>query len=326
MNRLCRHHRWAPLVVRRHPRHPVPGVSVCRRTRRRRSEERGEGIRLLLPPFAFFTYWVLAVVFNLRTAVVKLPPAFVCALSFPIGTNKGSAAPTLPSATGGTLLSTRTAMKSKTFHRGRAIQNTGRQVDVFIPLETAYDAIQAAHEIGRVLNANPAEPHRSSHGIQDSYRLDLHARRLSLMALMVPAIVLGLVWESCPELTGSERRLDLRWPPTLTCAIHFRQPQAIALKSARRLASDRSPGQKGVSSHSRSPPQPQPRPSPLCANSSRTPNRGRNDLVPSGSLNSDAKSPRRTPTVTRRKRVFQDQMCLCADGPDRSNTSEYSNR
>ena len=156
----------------------------------------GEGIRIVIPLFAILSYWVLALVANFRTAVVKPSGVRVSMFPFPVGTgqwvNRADVAVCY-------------ARHIVEYHRGVEIENfftagiqtgKGQQIDVYVKLKTAADALQFAHDIGRVLNANPAERPIDVRTVPRA-ATDSTFRLLGLawLAATFLAVLLGAAWE-----------------------------------------------------------------------------------------------------------------------------------
>jgi hypothetical protein len=197
LKRLRLHHHWTPwwfAAIFGVPFIPLAyavGLAVIDPARG------GEGIRIFLPLFAIFAYWILAIVFNFRTAVVDPKGIRVTLFPFPTGNGDSIKRPDIALCYTRHIIEYEDGVEIENFYTAGVETRDGRQIDIYAQLEAEGDASKAAYEIGDVLNAHPAECPIPVHTVLRT-AVDSKFARLALIwcGLMFLAIFLGIFWES----------------------------------------------------------------------------------------------------------------------------------
>jgi len=195
MSRLRQHHRWAPWWVAALfgilylPLGYAVILAIVD------PAKGGEGIRIFLPMFSIFTYWVLALVLNMRTAVVTPAGVSVRLLPFPIGNGQKIKRADIAVCYCRHIIEYEDGQEIENFHTAGVETTTGQQIDVYIPIETEAESHQAAFEIGRVLNANPADrPIPVYTVIRDRHDPTFKRQALAWCGLLLVSVLIGAFW------------------------------------------------------------------------------------------------------------------------------------
>ena len=148
MSRLRQHHRWAPWWVAALfgilylPLGYAVILAIVD------PAKGGEGIRIFLPMFSIFTYWVLALVLNMRTAVVTPAGVSVRLLPFPIGNGQKIKRADIAVCYCRHIIEYEDGQEIENFHTAGVETKTGQQIDVYIPIETEAGWLVLSHGVG----------------------------------------------------------------------------------------------------------------------------------------------------------------------------------
>ena len=163
----------------------------------------GEHVQLFLPLFAFFSYWALAVVFNMRTAIVTPKGMTLTLLPFPIGTGQKVQRARIALCYVRHIVEYEDGVEIENFYTAGVETNEGQQIDVFIPLDTENEANHAAYQIGAVLNAGPAERPIPVHTVmRTSHDATFVRQAIVWSILLLFAVAAGVVWDSMSSTRG----------------------------------------------------------------------------------------------------------------------------
>jgi hypothetical protein len=165
----------------------------------RHPEVWGPGIRVFIPPYAIGCYWLLAVIFNVRSVVVTADRVSVA--TWPFLTR-------LPQVIRRDNIQCCYARHIVNFDEGREIERfntagiettSGTQIDVFRPIATEQEAMRSAYDISRVLNQVPGRPPIDTRSVLPRGDRSHKWRTLAWGAVFILAILAGAAWEVSPR-------------------------------------------------------------------------------------------------------------------------------
>jgi len=156
----------------------------------------GEHVQLFLPLFAYFTYWVLAVVFNMRTAVVTAGGMTLNLRPFPIGNGQKIERDRIAVCYVRHIIEYEDGVEIENFYTAGVETKEGQQIDVFVPLETENDGNQAAYRIGEVLNSDPTVRPIPVHTVVRTSQDGTFLRQAIVWSiLLLLSVAVGIVWD-----------------------------------------------------------------------------------------------------------------------------------
>jgi alkylated DNA nucleotide flippase Atl1 len=195
VNRLRQHHRWAPWWFVALLGLPYCALAYAVVLAVVDPAKGGEGIRLFLPLFGIFTYWVLAVTLNMRTAVVTPTGVSVRLLPFPIGNGQKIKRADIAVCYCRHIVEYEDDQEIENFYTAGVETTKGQQIDVYIPIATAAESHRAAYEIGRILNANPAERPIPVHTVvRAAHDATFLRQALAWSGILIVAVLVGAFW------------------------------------------------------------------------------------------------------------------------------------
>jgi len=196
MKRIRRHHHWTPWWFATifgglyAPLAYAVGLAIIDPARG------GEGIRIFIPMFSIFSYWVLALVFNFRTAVVDPKGIRVTLFPFPAGNGESVKRADIRACYMRHIIEYEDGAEIENFYTAGVETRKGQQIDIYAQLDTESEASQAAYDIRDVLNANPADLPIPVHTV-DRTPVDSKFARMAFIwcGLLLLAVFVGIYWE-----------------------------------------------------------------------------------------------------------------------------------